>query len=104
MKGDSVSKFETPKKLIEETFESIHDWLVTTIRKNDNITFPKEEFLERIKLFDEAEKLRVFNVVKFFAEREDYHMKFEEGRVLRGDEVVRAFGEIMGIDENLEEL
>ena len=85
------------KKNREETFDSIRDWLITTIRENDNIIFPKEELLERVKLFDEAEKLRTYNAIKFFVEREDYHMKFKEGEVLQGNEILKAFEKILEI-------
>ncbi|WP_304181154.1 hypothetical protein [Leptotrichia trevisanii] len=59
--------------------------------------FPKEKFLERIKLFDEAEKLRTFNVIKSAVEHENYCVKFEEGKTIRGYEVIKAFGEMLGI-------
>jgi hypothetical protein len=53
--------------------------------------------LERIKLFDESEKLRIFNAVKFFVEKENYRMKFKEGEVLQGNEILKAFEKILEI-------
>ena len=85
------------KKPIEETYDSIRNWLLPLLRKDDKIIFPKEEFLERVKLFDEAEKLRTFNVIKSAVEHESYCVKFEEGKTIRGYEVIKAFGEMLGI-------
>ena len=68
-----------------------------------------EEFLERVKIFDEAEKLRTFNVIKSAVEHDNYCVKFEEGNTIRGYEVIKAFGEMLGIAvedevvENVEE-
>ena len=101
--------FKKPKKPIEETYDSIRNWLLPLLRKDDKIIFPKEEFLERVKLFDEAEKLRTFNVIKLAVEHSDYCVKFEEGKTIRGYEVIKAFGEMLGIAveeevvENVEE-
>ena len=98
-----------PKKPIEQTYDSIRDWLLPLLRKDDKIIFPKEEFLERVKLFDEAEKLRTFNVIKSAVEHDNYCVKFEEGKTIRGYEVIKAFGEMLGIAveeevvENVEE-
>ena len=98
-----------PKKPIEQTYDSICDWLLLLLRKDDKIIFPKEEFLERVKLFDEAEKLRTFNVIKLAVEHDNYCVKFEEGNTIRGYEVIKAFGELLGIAveeevvENVEE-
>ena len=89
--------FKKPKKTIEETFDSIRDWLLPLLRKDDKIIFPKEEFLERIKFFDEAEKLRTFNVIKSAVEHDGYCVKFEEGKTIRGYEVKKIFGEMLGI-------
>ena len=50
-----------------------------------------------MKLFDEAEKLRTFNVIKLAVEHSDYCVKFEEGKTIRGYEVIKAFGELLGI-------
>ena len=97
------------KKPIEQTYDSIRDWLLPLLRKDDKIIFPKEEFLERVKLFDEAEKLRTFNVIKLAVEHDNYCVKFEEGKTIRGYEVIKAFGEMLGIAveeevvENVEE-
>ena len=90
--------YKKPKKPIEETYNSIRDWLLPLLRKDDKIIFPKEEFLERVKLFDEAEKLRTFNVIKSAVEHDNYCVKFEEGKTIRGYEVIKAFGEMLGID------
>ena len=86
-----------PKKPIEQTYDSIRDWLLPLLRKDDKIIFPKEEFLERIKLFDEAEKLRTFNVIKSAVEHGGYCVKFEEGKTIEGYEVKKIFGEMLGI-------
>ena len=56
-----------------------------------------EEFLERVKLFDEAEKLRTFNVIKSAVEHENYCVKFEENKTIRGYEAIKVFGEMLGI-------
>ena len=85
------------KKPIEQTYDSIRDWLLPLLRKDDKIIFPKEEFLERVKLFDEAEKLRTFNVIKLAVEYDGYCVKFEEGKIIEGYEVIKAFGEMLGI-------
>ena len=85
------------KKPIEQTYDSIRDWLLPLLRKDDKIIFPKEEFLERIKLFDEAEKLRTFNVIKSAGEHGGYCVKFEEGKTIEGYEVKKIFGEMLGI-------
>mgnify|MGYP000950255628 CR=1 FL=1 len=115
-----LEKNETPKseeillkknkKPIEQTYDSIHDWLLPLLRKDDKIIFPKEEFLERVKLFDEAEKLRTFNVIKSAVEHDNYCVKFEENKTIRGYEIMKVFGEMLGIDveeevvENVEEI
>ena len=85
------------KKPIEQTYDSIRNWLLPLLRKDDKIIFPKEEFLERVKLFDEAEKLRTFNVIKSAVEHDNYCVKFEEGKIIEGYEVIKAFGEMLGI-------
>ena len=87
-----------PKKPIEQTYDSIRNWLLPLLRKDDKIIFPKEEFLERVKLFDEAEKLRTFNVIKLAVEHDNYCVKFEEDKTIRGYEVAKAFGEMLGIE------
>ena len=86
-----------PKKQIKQTYDSIRNWLLPLLRKDDKIIFPKEEFLERVKLFDEAEKLRTFNVIKSAVEHDNYCVKFEEGKTIREYEVIKSFGEILGI-------
>ena len=97
------------KKPIEQTYDSIRNWLLPLLRKDDKTIFPKEEFLERVKLFDEAEKLRTFNVIKLAVEHDNYCVKFEEDKTIRGYEVAKAFGEMLGIAveeevvENVEE-
>ena len=90
--------FKKPKKPIEQTYDSIRNWLLPLLRKDDKIIFPKEEFLERVKLFDEAEKMRTFNVIKSAVEHDNYCVKFEEGKRIRGYEVMKVFGEMLGID------
>ena len=101
--------FKKPKKPIEQTYDSIRNWLLPLLRKDDKIIFPKEEFLERVKLFDEAEKLRTFNVIKLAVEHDNYCVKFEEGNTIRGYEVIKIFGKMLGIAveeevaENVEE-
>ncbi|WP_304179454.1 hypothetical protein [Leptotrichia trevisanii] len=89
--------FKKPKKPIEQTYDSIRDWLLPLLRKDDKIIFPKEEFLEKIKLFDETEKLRTFNVIKSAVEHDNYCVKFEKGKTIRKYEVIKAFGEMLGI-------
>ena len=101
--------FKNPKKPIEQTYDSIRNWLLPLLRKDDKIIFPKEEFLERVKLFDEAEKLRTFNVIKSAVEHDNYCVKFEEGNTIRGYEIIKIFGKMLGIvveeevAENVEE-
>ena len=62
-----------------------------------------------MKLFDEAEKLRTFNVIKSAVEHDNYCVKFEKGKTIRGYEVIKSFGEMLGIAveeevvENVEE-
>ena len=89
--------YKKPKKPIEPTYDSIRNWLLPLLRKDDKIIFPKEEFLERVKLFDEAEKLRTFNVIKSAVEHDGYCVKFEEGKTIEGYKVIKAFGEMLGI-------
>ena len=101
--------FKKPKKPIEQTYDSIRNWLLPLLRKDDKIIVPKEEFLERVKLFDEAEKIRTFNVIKLAVEHDNYCVKFEEGNTIRGYEVIKIFGKMLGIAveeevaENVEE-
>ena len=89
--------FKKPKKPIEQTYDSIRDWLLPLLRKDDKIIFPKEEFSERVKLFDEAEKMRTFNVIKSAVEHDNYCVKFEEDKTIRRYEVIKIFGEMLGI-------
>ena len=93
----SKSEEVKPKKPIEQTYDSIRNWLLPLLRKDEKIIFPKEEFLERVKLFDEAEKLRAFNVIKSAVEHDNYCVKFEENKTIRGYEVIKVFGEMLGI-------
>ena len=51
-----------------------------------------------MKLFDEAEKLRTFSVIKLAVEHDNYCVKFEEDKTIRGYEVIKAFGEMLGIE------
>jgi len=51
-----------------------------------------------VKLFDEAEKLRTFNVIKSAVEHDNYCVKFEEGKIIEGYEVIKAFEEMLGIE------
>ena len=101
--------FKKPKKPIEQTYDSIRNWLLPLLRKDDKIIVPKEEFLERVKLFDEAEKIRTFNVIKLAVEHDNYCVKFEEGNTIRGYEIIKIFGKMLGIvveeevAENVEE-
>lgn len=85
------------KKPIEQTYDSIRNWLLPLLRKDDKIIFPKEEFLERVKLFDETEKLRTFSVIKLAVEHDNYCVKFEEDKIIEGYEVIKTFGEMLGI-------
>ena len=91
------TSFKKSKKPIEQTYDSIRNWLLPLLREDDKIIFPKEEFLERMKLFDEAEKLRTFNVIKSAVEHDGYCVKFEEGKTIEGYKVIKAFGEMLGI-------
>ena len=50
-----------------------------------------------MKLFNEAEELRTFNVIKLSVEHENYCVKFEEDKTIMGYEIIKAFGEILGI-------
>lgn len=62
-----------------------------------------------MKLFDEAEKIRTFNVIKLAVEHDNYCVKFEGGNTIRGYEVIKIFGKMLGIvveeevAENVEE-
>ena len=91
------TSFKKPKKPKEQTYDNIRNRLLPLLREDDKIIFPKEEFLERVKLFDEAEKLRTFNVIKLAVEHDNYCVKFEEGNTIRGYEVIKIFGKMLGI-------
>ena len=95
-KSERIS-FKKSKKPIKQTYDSIRNWLLPLLREGDKIIFPKEEFLERVKLFDEVEKLRTFNVIKSAVEHDNCCVEFEEGKTIRGYEVMKAFGEMLGI-------
>ena len=103
------TSFKKPKKPKEQTYDNIRNRLLPLLREDDKIIFPKEEFLERVKLFDEAEKIRTFNVIKLAVEHDNYCVKFEEGNTIRGYEVIKIFGKMLGIaveeevTENVEE-
>ena len=103
------TSFKKPKKPKEQTYDNIRNRLLPVLREDDKIIFPKEEFLERVKLFDEAEKIRTFNVIKLAVEHDNYCVKFEEGNTIRGYEVIKIFGKMLGIAveeevaENVEE-
>ena len=103
------TSFKKPKKPKEQTYDNIRNRLLPLLREDDKIIFPKEEFLERVKLFDEAEKIRTFNVIKLAVEHDNYCVKFEEGNTIRGYEVIKIFGKMLGIvveeevAENVEE-
>ena len=97
MTESEKTSFKKFKKLKEQTYDSIRNWLLPLLREDDKIIFPKEEFLERVKFFDETEKLRTFNVIKSAVEHDNYCVKFEEGKTIRGYEVIKAFGEMLEI-------
>ena len=84
---------------IINNLDSSLDYLINLGKNTDNSKFKiwkiKKELLERVKLFDEAEKLRTYNAIKFFVEREDYHMKFKEGEIPQGNEILKAFEKIL---------
>ena len=104
-KKEEVQK-ETPilqskksKKSREESYDSIRDWLIENIRKKDTIIFPKEELLNRIKLFDDYEKQRIANVIKIAVEKDGYCMKLENEETIHGDEVIRTFEKMLKIKD-----
>ena len=41
--------------------------------------------------------MRAFNVIKSAVEHDNYCVKFGEGKTIRGYEVIKAFGEMLGI-------
>ena len=69
------------------------------IRKKDTIIFPKEELLNRIKLFDDYEKQRIANVIKIAVEKDGYCMKLENEETIHGDEVIRTFEKMLKIKD-----
>ena len=98
-----------PKKIIENYNDNIYNWLCSLLKKDDKIIFPKNDFLEKIKFLDGFDRMRTFNVIKSAVEHDNYCVKFEEDRTIRGYEVIKAFGEMLGIAieekdaENVEE-
>ena len=98
-----------PRKVTENHNDNIYNWLFFLLKKDNNSIFPKKEFLEKIKFLDGFEKMRTFNVIKSAVEHDNYCVKFEEGNTIRGCEVIKAFGEMLGIAvedevvENVEE-
>ena len=50
-----------------------------------------------MKLFDETEKMRTFNVIKSAVEHDNYCVKFEKNKTIRGYEIIKVFGEMLGI-------
>ena len=93
----SKSEEVKPKKPIEQTYDSIRNWLLPLLRKDEKIIFPKKEFLEKIKFLDGFERMRTFNVIKSAVEHDGYCVKFEEGRTIEGYEVKKIFGKMLGI-------
>ena len=98
-----------PKKIIENYNDNIYNWLCSLLKKDDKIIFPKNDFLEKIKFLDGFDRMRTFNVIKSAVEHDNYCVKFEEGNTIRGYEVIKAFGKMLGIAvedevvENVEE-
>ena len=86
-----------PKKIIENYNDNIYNWLCSLLKKDDKIIFPKNDFLEKIKFLDGFDRMRTFNVIKSAVEHDNYCVKFEEGKTIRGYEVIKAFGEMLGI-------
>ena len=84
---------------IINNLDSSLDYLINLGKNTDNSKFKiwkiKKELLERVKLFDEAEKLRTYNAIKFFVEKENYHMKFKEGEIPQRNEILKAFEKIL---------
>ena len=92
--------FEYFKSLLkprEETFDSIRQWLLEIIYQEDKVEFPVEKLLNKIKMFDEKERMRTFNVLKNAVEKEDYKIKLENGETLKGDNLLEYFGNLLGI-------
>ncbi len=89
--------FRSLLKPREETFDSIRQWLLETIRQEDKMEFPTEKLLNDTKMFDEEERMRTFNVLKYAIDREDYKIKLENGEVLKGDNLTKYFGNLLEI-------
>ena len=87
-----------PKKIIENYNDNIYNWLCSLLKKDDKIIFPKNDFLEKIKFLDGFDRMRTFNVIKSAVEHDNYCVKFEEGKIIEGYEVIKAFGEMLGIE------
>ena len=98
-----------PRKVTENHNDNIYNWLFFLLKKDNNSIFPKKEFLEKIKFLDGFERMRTFNVIKSAVEHDNYCVKFEENKTIRGYEVIKVFGEMLGIAveeevmENVEE-
>lgn len=86
------------RKVTENHNDNIYNWLFFLLKKDNNSIFPKKEFLEKIKFLDGFERMRTFNVIKSAVEHDNYCVKFEEGKTIRGYEVIKAFREMLGID------
>ena len=84
--------------MTENHNDNIYNWLFFLLKKDNNSIFPKKEFLEKIKFLDGFERMRTFNVIKSAVEHDNYCVKFEEGKTIRGYEVIKAFREMLGID------
>lgn len=81
----------------EETFDGLHNWLFDILNKADKIVFPSEELINKTKSFDEKEKLRTLNVVKYFVENENYKLRLEDDKVLEKNEVIKYFENLLKI-------
>ena len=86
------------RKVTENHNDNIYNWLFFLLKKDNNSIFPKKEFLEKIKFLDGFERMRIFNVIKSAVEHDNCCVKFEENKTIRGYEVMKAFGEMLGID------
>jgi len=86
-----------PRKVTENHNDNIYNWLFFLLKKDNNSIFPKKEFLEKIKFLDRFERRRTFNVIKSAVEHDNYCVKFEEGKTIRGYRVIKVFEETLGI-------
>ena len=86
-----------PRKVTENHNDNIYNWLFFLLKKDNNSIFPKKEFLEKIKFLDGFERMRAFNVIKSAVEHDNYCVKFGEDNTIRGYEIIKAFGEMLGI-------